>query len=105
MKTNTGRVRVWLSLDQALAHVEQQEALERQAWHTILQETLAECGCPVAITADQLMRLEARGMMLDFATGKVDIGLFEPGSAPAIEGAELEVIPAADIAVLEWVLP
>lgn len=86
--------KVQLALAEAMAIVEQREARELQAWTVILQDTLAESGCPVAITADQLMRLEAWGMLFDFATGQVDPGLFEPNT-----------LPVATVAAAEWVQP
>lgn len=88
------KVRCLLPLAEAMALVEQQDARELQAWEVILQDTLAESGCPVAITADQLMRLEAWGMYFDFATGQVDLGLFEPNT-----------LPVATMAAAEWVQP
>lgn len=86
--------KVRLALAEAMALVEQQEARELQAWEVILQDRLAESGCPVAITADQLMRLEAWGMYFDFATGMVSLGLFEPGA-----------VTVAAVAAAEWVQP
>lgn len=80
--------KVRLALAEAMALVEQQEARELQAWDVILQDTLAESGCPVAITADQLMRLEAWGMYFDFTTGMVSLGLFELGGVAAVAAAE-----------------
>lgn len=93
MKTQN-KVRCWLPLAEAMAIVEAQEARELQAWEVILRDTLAESACPVAITADQLMRLEAWGMLFDFATGQVDLGLFEPNA-----------MPVAAVAAAEWVQP
>lgn len=94
MMNKQNDVRQWLPLAEAMAIVEQQEARELQVWQVILQETFAESGCPVAITAEQLMRLEAWGMLFDFVTGLVDLGLFEPNA-----------MPVAAVAAAEWVQP
>lgn len=77
-----------VSLAEAMAIVEQQEAQELQAWQVILQDTIKDVGKPVEVTAEQLMRLEAWGMLFDFDTGKVILWEFEPESVP--ETATLE---------------
>lgn len=80
-----------LPLDRALAIVAEREAAELQQVQVLLQETISELGgIPVAVTAEQLMRLEAWGMMFDFATGMVDAWGFGEAADQVVRARELQ---------------